>query len=1232
MRFIETGPDIPDDLLVARDEGRVLFFCGAGVSLARAKLPDFLKLAGDVMDDLGSLDGSQARRLFEAGKPDANGRKSYVPVDRMFSALDQEFEPREVRDAVARALKPAVGIDLSAHRTILDLSRGADGRPRLITTNFDLLFEECQPLQTWGPPTLPLPERPIDFAGVVHLHGRTNEDYSGISDDEVVLSSSDFGKAYLSDGWATRYIRGLMGRFKIVFLGYSADDPPVQYLLEALREDGPVANLYAFQHGDEAQAREQWLQKGVVPIAFGFDYANLWDTLTAWAERARDLDAWVAKVLAQAANGPSTATSTFRGQIAHLASTQRGMNQISRADPPLPSAWLYTFDPRVRYLKPMSADRYDHTSPLFNPFEHFAIDRDELPEPIDRDDYLKDRPVPKGAWDAFEATAVDRTASSVEPSDFYSPAPVGVRMWDLQLLILRRMDEAPTLWWAAGQSSMHPNVVRQLEEQLRYRLRDSKSPYPRYWRYLLESWRRKRLDLEQAALDIQHRAKRDGWSNALVREAADLCRSRIVVKRAAGPPLEVDADPTGFLSLDVEYPRPHADFKFSPEYLPLAASLWRQLLLEGEHLEIEIGGWVSIESTRPEDGKRLDPHAYGMSGPFFAYVLLLEALEKHDPSAVIREMKSWDAHEATSVKHLRVWASGRAALTTSEEAGRTFTSLTDEDFWSHQLRRDLRLALVDRWNGLPEESRRVLETRILHGAIPHTGDAGDNMKAWIASDRLNAIHYLATHGAQLGFDVEAEKKRLLTDAPDWTQEQAEGDILSGSSGVYSVTTDTDPSTIADLPIDQILPIAAQPRKFRQTVEHDPFSGLAAKDPDRALAAIASATRRSVPELWPYWLSIFRATADKATSDAFDTAVVQAVRSMEPNDVARIWYPLVDWLAKRASKFEARELGEFDAVWDAIIAAARIQPSGYKPKRDRDWSFEALNSIAGRLTQCLLEMTPPSSEVPASWLARLDKVLGLPGDHSRHALYIVVGQLRWLEYHEPKWTMAQVVSRSHDGDDADAFWAGFTRVPFLPREDLFSHLKADLLSRVHQGTRESRSLIGYLLGGWGAVKGPKLISDVELRGALVLTNDEVRRSLLHVLQQSALQDADWRTRVIPFFRDVWPKQRTLKTPEMSSYLFRVASAFPDLFSEILKLIMVRFVRLTRGHGLHVHAAISSFDAQGLHAMVAALSKLLPEDRADWPYEAKTTIKEIKETGLINSVELDRLVRRADELNI
>ena len=44
-RFLAAGLSIPDEVLVARDEGRVTFFCGAGVSRARARLADFFGLA-----------------------------------------------------------------------------------------------------------------------------------------------------------------------------------------------------------------------------------------------------------------------------------------------------------------------------------------------------------------------------------------------------------------------------------------------------------------------------------------------------------------------------------------------------------------------------------------------------------------------------------------------------------------------------------------------------------------------------------------------------------------------------------------------------------------------------------------------------------------------------------------------------------------------------------------------------------------------------------------------------------------------------------------------------------------------------------------------------------------------------------------------------------------------------------------------------------------------------------
>jgi len=132
MRFLANGPSIPDDLLIARDAGDVIFFCGAGVSRHRAGLPDFLKLGGEVIDLLGAGEKSLPRKLFRQIKDldPISGVGGLIATDRIFSLLEREFEQRDVQNAVARAIKPSDDPDLSAHRTLIDLSRGRDGSTR----------------------------------------------------------------------------------------------------------------------------------------------------------------------------------------------------------------------------------------------------------------------------------------------------------------------------------------------------------------------------------------------------------------------------------------------------------------------------------------------------------------------------------------------------------------------------------------------------------------------------------------------------------------------------------------------------------------------------------------------------------------------------------------------------------------------------------------------------------------------------------------------------------------------------------------------------------------------------------------------------------------------------------------------------------------------------------------------------------------------------------------------
>jgi hypothetical protein len=413
MRFIADGPAIPDDLLIARDAGEVIFFCGAGVSQHEAHLPNFEGLTTKVIEILGAALNSPARKLLtkalEMGRMAGVG--GLLATDRVFGLLEREFEVSDVRAAIAEAIRPGPDCGLGTHRTVLDLARSRTGVTRLVTTNFDLLFEECDSsLSSSGPPRLPDPTNDREFRGIIHLHGRVDDGYRHPRDDEFVVSSADFGRAYLADGWATRFIQTLLTRFQIVFVGYSADDPPVQYLLEALNlRAGSERRLFAFQAGESGEAAALWEHRGVHAIAFDNSkgYAPLWDTLDAWATRARDIDRWYDDLLRRTAVGPTELNPHVRGQVAHIIGTSEGARRVATFAEPLDASWLLVFDPRQRYASPGLVAPYKAGSARFDPFAALRLDEDIFPEPVDQEDQFKQRQIPDDALDVLKPTRLD---------------------------------------------------------------------------------------------------------------------------------------------------------------------------------------------------------------------------------------------------------------------------------------------------------------------------------------------------------------------------------------------------------------------------------------------------------------------------------------------------------------------------------------------------------------------------------------------------------------------------------------------------------------------------------------------------------------------------------------------------------------------------------------------------------------------------------------------------------
>ncbi len=64
MRFIEHGPDIPDELLLALDEERVVFFCGAVQRIEKKLDLPGLVMVCSILSFAWFVRFGQERRLF----------------------------------------------------------------------------------------------------------------------------------------------------------------------------------------------------------------------------------------------------------------------------------------------------------------------------------------------------------------------------------------------------------------------------------------------------------------------------------------------------------------------------------------------------------------------------------------------------------------------------------------------------------------------------------------------------------------------------------------------------------------------------------------------------------------------------------------------------------------------------------------------------------------------------------------------------------------------------------------------------------------------------------------------------------------------------------------------------------------------------------------------------------------------------------------------------------------
>ena len=472
MRFLPNGLNIPDELLEARDQGNVVFLCGAGVSYA-AGMPDFQGLARYVVEELGAPQDAPSRKMLSMWDDEKIPTDAHPSLDQIFNLLQQEYAASEIDYLIAKRLRTKPDVNVNAHKTILRLSKGADHEPQIVTTNFDLLFERAaaRNLKTDTSPALPDLANGKSLNGLVYLHGRINSSIKrGEGRQGFIVSSSDFGRAYLAEGWATRFIRDLLDQYTVVLLGYSANDPPVRYLLQGLhtRGHGNRARLFTFDSGTEVEVQPRWRDSGVRVLAYPVTdvaHSALWDTLSAWADRADDPETWRERIVDLAKKGPRGLAAYERGQVASLIRTNTGSKRFANSNPPPPGEWLCVFDHYVRYGSVGTS--FDESSPPFDPFTNYRLD-DDPPRPAEdlRLEWFPSRrrsAVTKG----YRSSSRPKSRGSAL---IWAGKRIGhlcrPRMFHLARWIGRIAHQPVVPWWAARYARLHPFLLDEIRRRL----------------------------------------------------------------------------------------------------------------------------------------------------------------------------------------------------------------------------------------------------------------------------------------------------------------------------------------------------------------------------------------------------------------------------------------------------------------------------------------------------------------------------------------------------------------------------------------------------------------------------------------------------------------------------------------------------------------------------------------------------------------------------------------------
>lgn len=1194
MRFHPDGPSIPDILLERCDAGRVVFLCGAGVSVPSG-MPNFVDLTRYVIEFFDPPADSEIMAAFRPWLDEQSAAN--VPLDQIFNLLHLEYGKDEVNALVTERLSVPLETKDSGreHGLLKRISSSLSGVPQIVTTNFDRLFEvgqEREDLVWHVPPAFPDLNFGSKIEGITYLHGRLVDAAS--ESHPYVLSSADFGRAYLSEGWATNFIRHLLQRYTVVLVGYQAEDPPIKYLLQGLNHDGQFdrSRLYAFDRGLPEEIEAKWRDRGVTAIAYS-DHQDLWKGMEAWADRADDPRRWRASIIAKCQQDPKDRAPHERGQVAHVLRTVQGARSFSMADPTPHPEWVCVMDANVRSGKRSSG--YGDDAKVFDPGAAYGLD-DDLKD-ISEDDYRQgvsnDNLL---VWRDEDDNPHEFHCLGGRQVEGFEATPI--RLGHLITWISKSIDSPVLAWWAVRQNGLHPRLLQQFEWQVAHSTALNERAR-HIWNLILEHHRDPRSrQWSMDWFDLKSRVSAEGWTAGALREFRRIAMPRLEIKPPFGsgqskPPWvsweEIPLHDLGQWEV-MFLERHNQDLDVPDDLLPQAFGILEEQLTVASGL---LGDIETVYFQTPtcypdrevDGGEHISRAAEVVAEAVTWFVQLFDRMASQWPELANAHATTWPATDRFFFRKLKLYAFNKVDVFEADLVAEEVLSLDQETFWDIDVVRELLFLLVDRWGEFSQGNRDQIIDRILTGP--------DQLSHW-SDEKFPRVRdefatrygrYLELQGCELAADRRERLAEMIRGIPGWSDGWVTSMVIERGSHMGWVGTDEKPDAILDLPVGDVVSRAKEDlkRDFGSFTDKRPFTGLVKANPRKALSALTIAGKAGdYPEVfWSAMINELPTDITPRLRRVFLKRVVQLPHSV----IAELGHTLGRWLEKNlVAVLEFDEgLGwtVYDHIVDGILSAGadaaksgmgEVRQGGKVIQRSRRTLDHAINGPVGMCTEALFRAVPGETQeagslIPGHIKARVERLFSAPGEGSDHAVSIASSKLNWLMFVDPEWMVERLIPMlAFEHPASEPAWNGLLhsgRVPSPPLSAIIKPLLLDLLPWIEgfSWDNDFSKLAAQWLGFMRVFHPdePSGLSRGEMRSALRSMSDDTRNRFIFWLGRVGQKNENgWAKHVIPLLNEDWPREARYRTSSSVrawiGLLDDTGASFPAVYEAVKKFLV------------------------------------------------------------------------------